>query len=387
MSGSQPRSLSTYAKDYLHAADGGSLLIQESESLSEHSSATRRSLYNAKHKSLLLADIAEAAGEEATPEGLRASNSGRHSLKSSNKAIMDEIADRQDEIRFSEQPKGIRALAALASFPPYETPYFNEDGHNYYRSKTMICVFAPSVLAILLILLMCMFPLTNDEIMISNVYESKLDYGFEMIDNSTNQEYLPYSRWYAYLYHLVNSNHYKTSLVHTATFFDNMQVFVFDEKNHTLKDVPVVYIRLKFYQEQEPRMAPLPVSPEGQIDLTHAQELLHLNATIPIFEYMDFLIKFVFNPEQYLSITTQVNKPMLVLLNHDPEHPKADPSQGEYELQWYSTIPESYSQLVSLDGFNMFDITFNELKIIDKTHFGEQQMNYRQYFVDKYQQD
>lgn len=134
-------------------------------------------------------------------------------------------------------------------------------------------------------------------------------------------------------------------------------------------------------------MAPLPVKPDGKIDLTHAQELLHLNATIPVFEYMDFLIKFVYNPDKYLSITAQVNKPMVVLIDHDPKDPAKNPSDGKYQLQWYSTIPESYSQLVSLDGFNMFDLTFNELKILDKTHLGSQQMNYQQYFVNKYQQD
>ena len=49
-------------------------------------------------------------------------------------AFPEEIGDRNDQLRLMGRSKGVKALAEIASFPPLQTPHFNDDGSNEFRS-------------------------------------------------------------------------------------------------------------------------------------------------------------------------------------------------------------------------------------------------------------
>lgn len=57
----------------------------------------------------------------------------------------------------------------------------------------------------IVIVLMCFVPTMFDVIVKTEVEASIQDFGFGMIDNSTNENYTPFNPWFSKLYHLFNS--------------------------------------------------------------------------------------------------------------------------------------------------------------------------------------
>jgi hypothetical protein len=47
--------------------------------------------------------------------------------------ITEELFNEADLRMLEEKKKGIHLLSELASYPPLNTPHFNEDGSNKYR--------------------------------------------------------------------------------------------------------------------------------------------------------------------------------------------------------------------------------------------------------------
>jgi len=88
-------------------------------------------------------------------------------------------------------------------------------------------IFAPSVLAFLVIFLVCIYPLMNSETMSTTATIQKIDFGFQMIDNSTNLAYSPYNSWYAYIYSKIIKDYgVQDRQIHSQEFFDNIHVTI-----------------------------------------------------------------------------------------------------------------------------------------------------------------
>ena len=122
----------------------------------------------------------DQASVEGTRQEIHSDKGSSFSLKHGD--YLEEV-DKQDNIRLQGRAKGLDALAEIASFPPLRTPHFNEDGDNRFRSKIQICVFGPSVLLILLIAILNIYPIFKDEIMDTTIQSEKIDAGFGLISN------------------------------------------------------------------------------------------------------------------------------------------------------------------------------------------------------------
>jgi hypothetical protein len=77
----------------------------------------------------------------------------------SNQRIADEIFNEADARRIYGYKSGVKYLTDLASFPPFFTTHFNENGREYYKTKIQICISGPSLLFILIVVYIFVFPL------------------------------------------------------------------------------------------------------------------------------------------------------------------------------------------------------------------------------------
>ena len=59
---------------------------------------------------------------------------------------------------FGHKQKWWKNLSYLLSYPAYETPMFNENGVNLFRSKTMFLIFLPSMIAIFVVIYIFIAP-------------------------------------------------------------------------------------------------------------------------------------------------------------------------------------------------------------------------------------
>ena len=98
-------------------------------------------------------------------------------------AKLETLIDEKDVIRLKKSRGISDTLREIAQFPPFNTPHFNDDGNNQFRSKAMICVFGPSMCALILIAMVCIVPIFTDEILQTTISTDTLDYGFQMVNN------------------------------------------------------------------------------------------------------------------------------------------------------------------------------------------------------------
>ena len=92
----------------------------------------------------------------------------------------------------------------MLSYPAIRTPWFNADGDDSYSSKMMFCIFIPSLLAALIILVMFVYPMLKDSIMDTTIdikmLNSFAQYGYRSFDNGTNTENKPISPAFSKIY-------------------------------------------------------------------------------------------------------------------------------------------------------------------------------------------
>ena len=88
------------------------------------------------------------------------------------------------------------------SYPPLQTSQFNIDGTTEFKSKLSICIFSPSLIAIVSMIFLFGVPLIEQSIIDTRIVEnSRIDLGFPVISNDTNaSEKSLYEKFYKFVY-------------------------------------------------------------------------------------------------------------------------------------------------------------------------------------------
>ena len=95
------------------------------------------------------------------------------------KKIAEELFNEADMKRLNDRKKGLHLLTDLASFPPLQTTHFNENGSEEYKTEAQICVFGPSLIAILVVLYLYLTPLLFSDIIKTSINIENLDLGID----------------------------------------------------------------------------------------------------------------------------------------------------------------------------------------------------------------
>ena len=106
-----------------------------------------------------------------------------HRLTAGNRSNFDKNSDMR---RLKGKVKGWEFATKVMSFPPLRTNQFNPDGTELFRSRIQISVCLPSMLFILLIIIVLLIPLFFSLPVESVIVVDKLNYGFQMASNDTD---------------------------------------------------------------------------------------------------------------------------------------------------------------------------------------------------------
>ena len=124
------------------------------------------------------------------------------------------------------------------SYPPLITPHFNPDGNNRFRSKLQILVFVPSLIFILILFVVLIYPLITQDTISTTMEQSPLAYGIPIINNQTHKDSIPISPTFSKLYRLFGEDSLiEPTQMNTSVFFDQLSLDIKkvsdDFKTHT----------------------------------------------------------------------------------------------------------------------------------------------------------
>ena len=125
--------------------------------------------------------------------------------------------------------KLISDINYIISFPAYETAWFNEDGTSQFKSKLMICVFAPTVLLVGVMIFLLFIPLFTVDYVNSKVVVSRNSIGIPLFNNNTNTDIRPISSNFSWLLKkFKGSIGLEKKYFYREEFFKDFKVQLFD---------------------------------------------------------------------------------------------------------------------------------------------------------------
>ena len=127
-------------------------LVHQDEIRQEKSYLTVKDSNNNLTSGLVNAVNVSTESDTETPDP-----SGRPRLRST------VFSEENDESEFTKKTKEV--VTDIMSYPPLITAHFNPDGNNRFRSKLQILIFVPSLIFILILFVVLIYPLfTQDTI-------------------------------------------------------------------------------------------------------------------------------------------------------------------------------------------------------------------------------